>query len=742
MLVAGACLSGTPALAANGQVARAAAAAPAVNVPPDVVTQVKAMAEHDPAAALRLGKPYWLAGLPEGSRIDLGFLLLGAAQALHQDQQVVDIGERLDTATLTPLQRMSVMSYLTSHIWVTHDAGRLKLLQHRLTDLEKQLPDHRETIAVLWRQLAASYYFINDVDEAQRLAMIAVSKVPRHPDKVDYNADQLIAIGYIKQGKMPEAIESLMAADRAGKALGKPDDPLLLQNFTGLFVYTRNWPKVIEYGRRALVAGPSLQGRASILVDIAAAHAEQGDIQDATTIYGQALALSRANHLPATASILNDMGDMLQKHGHADQALPLFREAAASFDHDGDKSDAATAYSNLGAALVDLGQRQDAAKAFAHSLALFGVSDDVETRLELYPRMVDNLAALGRYQEALSLMREFKRTSDEHVTVESNTRVAKLQSVIEVERQKSQLAQAARKQAAQAVKLDKLQAREQRQRLLGYAMLGALVLLALVAAVKIRESRVRRRLNRELERKNLEVEAQHHDLAKLNKMIRRQSEEDALTGLRNRRFGQAWLEQLAADLGELQRQGQGAAPTLLMLLDIDHFKRINDTLGHEAGDQALMHFSDILRDCSRQSDVLIRWGGEEFLWVCPDTPLTEARGLFARLREEGLRRPLLLNGEQVPLTVSMGFCTLPVWPDATADWAFCLRVADTALYRAKVSGRDRWIGFAAGPPVVDGSHIDIAELEIRGALVQLDGNMPEAAAGPATTAWQREEKQP
>ncbi len=707
--------------AASEQGANADTQAKRVDAQSDVVAQVKALLDRDPAAAMRLGEPYWQAGPPEGDRIALGLLLLQAAEALKLDQKVVDIGERLDKATLSPLQRMHVAAYLTAHIAVTRDASKLKALQDELAGLERQLPDQRETMARLWRQLAAAYYQINNVDEAQRLARIAVSKVPRHPDKVDYDANQIIAIAYIRQGKMPDAIESMLAADRAGKALGMPDDPNLLQNFTGLFVYTKDWPKVIAYGKRALAAKPSVRSRVSILVDIAAAHAEQDDVGEAQATYAQALALARANHLP-TASILNDLGDMLQKHGHPDQALPLFREAVAAFERTGNKLDAAVAYSNLGATLVDLGQRKAAARAFERSLASFAVSDDVNTRLELYPRMVDNLEALGRYREALALMREFKKTSDQHVTVESNTRVAKLQSVIELERQKRELADAARKQAAQTVRLDLLQAHEQRQRLLDYVMLGALVLLALVTLIKIRESRMRRRLNLELKQKNAQVRAQHRDLAILNETILRQSEEDALTGLRNRRFGQAWLEQTTADQGEAQRQGRRVTPALLMLLDIDHFKRINDTYGHEAGDQALMHFADVLRDCSRQSDVLIRWGGEEFLWVCPNTPLSEAPVLLARLREESLRQPLKLKGNLVQLTVSMGVCAFPLWPDQSGDWVQYLRVADAALYRAKVLGRDRWVGFASGIPPVAGLQGNIAELIASGALVQLDGD--------------------
>lgn len=690
------------------------AATAAGNVPPasthaamdavHVIAQVKALVGHDPAAAMKLGEPCWKTGLSQSDRFELGMLLMQAAEAQQQHQKVVDIGEQLDTASLTPLQRMQVVAYLAAHLWVTHDVGKLNALQTELVTLQKQLTHHREAFAIIWRSLAASYYFIHDVNEAQRVARIAVATVPRHPDKVDFNAYQIIAIGYLQQDKIPEAIEALMAADRAGKALGLPDDPMLLQNFTGLFVYTKNWPKVIEYGTRALAAKPSAPARVAILTDIAAAHAEQGDVDDAKATYAQALSLAQTWHLP-TAGILNDYGDMLQKHGQSGQSVPLFREAIADFERSGDKSSAAIAYSNLGAALADLGQRQAAAKAFDQSLALFAIADDVDNRLELYPRMIDNLAALGRYREALALMRKYKKTSDEHIRVQSKTQVAKLESVIELQRQQGLLAEASRKQQAQTIALNKLKAREQRLRLLGYGMLIALALLALVAAFKMRESRGRQRLNREL--------------AKLNETIRRQSEEDTLTGLRSRRSGQAAIERLAIDLRDAQRQGRPTAPALLMLLDIDHFKRINDSYGHEAGDQALSHFGDALRECSRPSDILVRWGGEEFLWICPDTPMSGVAKLFSRLRERNARQPLMLKGDEVRLTVSMGCCAFPSEPHP-GDWAECLRAADAALYRAKALGRDRWIGFASNKPGGDDTwHDDTTEPATRGTPVRL-----------------------
>lgn len=690
-----------------------------------VLAQVKALRDKDPAGALRIGEPYWQAGKPTGARVELGLELMAAAAAAEQPQKVLEIGEPLRGAALTPAQRLRLLNLLTYYAWAAHDAARIKALETEVAVLERQLPDKAEAIATLWQKLAGSYTMLDDGDDAMRTARMAIAKAPRHPGKIDYTSNQFIAMAYIRQGKMPEAIEAMLAADRAGKAMKQPDDPTLLQNFSGLFMYTKNWRKAIEYGERALAAATLPAQQQAILANIGGAYQELGDDPRAEANYAHALRIARANKLSVPA-LLNNMADLLQKQNKPAQALPLLQEAAAQFEHDGQKASAATAWSNIGAALASQGQHEAAAQAFSKSLALFTAADDVQRRLELYPRMVGNLAALGRYREALALMREFKQVNDEHVTVASNTRVAKLESVIELERKNTQLARMEREREKQQVALTTSKTQQQRQRLVTDAMLAALLLIAVVAALSIRQSRVRQRLNQALALKNAEIETQHRDLAKLNETIRQQSEEDALTGLRNRRFGQAWLERLAAAQFEARHRDSPTMPVLVMMLDIDHFKQVNDLHGHAAGDHALMHFAEILCDCSRQSDVLVRWGGEEFLWICPGTPISEAESLFARLRQRLQRAPLVLQGAVVPITVSMGFSLFPLWPEATGDWAFSLRMADAALYRAKTSGRDRWVGLIAGKSAVmtmeqehGAREASVDELETRGHITAL-----------------------
>lgn len=135
-----------------------------------------------------------------------------------------------------------------------------------------------------------------------------------------------------------------------------------------------------------------------------------------------------------------------------------------------------------------------------------------------------------------------------------------------------------------------------------------------------------------------------------------------------------------------------------MLLDLDHFKNINDSQGHEAGDGVLVQVAERLRDELGSTDTIVRWGGEEFLVACS----VEASGGGA-LRAEKLRQKIASNlfliegGGALRVTCSAGFVELPLTGDATADlrWIDLLNLADSCLYAAKASGRNAWVGMRA-----------------------------------------------
>ena len=157
---------------------------------------------------------------------------------------------------------------------------------------------------------------------------------------------------------------------------------------------------------------------------------------------------------------------------------------------------------------------------------------------------------------------------------------------------------------------------------------------------------------------------------------------DVLTGLANRRMFQKQLHDRFASHG-------GTEPMSLVFIDVDHFKHINDRLGHPAGDEVLRSIATTLRTCTPAAGLIARYGGEEFACLLPGVPLGDAQVIAERMRAEVEARPIPVPGwpEDVHATISAGVAT--VAPQSEDDIHHLLRIADLALYRAKDDGRNR-----------------------------------------------------
>lgn len=155
---------------------------------------------------------------------------------------------------------------------------------------------------------------------------------------------------------------------------------------------------------------------------------------------------------------------------------------------------------------------------------------------------------------------------------------------------------------------------------------------------------------------------------------------DPLTGVYNRRYLDGRLDE------ELSRARRSGSPLSALMVDLDHFKHVNDTYGHDVGDQVLRHVSALMENIVRTSDVVTRYGGEEFVILAPDSPSGDARHLGERLLHHIRDQTMsLFDGKALPVTASIGVATLKTDESQSAF----LRRMDEALYHAKRSGRDR-----------------------------------------------------
>ncbi|MCP3987425.1 MAG: GGDEF domain-containing protein [bacterium] len=158
---------------------------------------------------------------------------------------------------------------------------------------------------------------------------------------------------------------------------------------------------------------------------------------------------------------------------------------------------------------------------------------------------------------------------------------------------------------------------------------------------------------------------------------------DNLTQVHNRRFFVEFLEK------EISRCRRHSRSLCLLLIDIDHFKRVNDEIGHTAGDEVLRRVASCLASHARREECLARYGGEEFAMVLPESRTDGARQLAARLRESIEALNPEIEGKTVPITVSIG---LAEWDDSMQAVEDMVRAADTRLYEAKDAGRNQVAG--------------------------------------------------
>jgi diguanylate cyclase (GGDEF)-like protein len=257
-----------------------------------------------------------------------------------------------------------------------------------------------------------------------------------------------------------------------------------------------------------------------------------------------------------------------------------------------------------------------------------------------------------------------------------------------------------------------------------WAQLAALLLLIglLLLGVQARTRVLSRRqaeLEARVQQRTEELEALSETLREKSLLLEESALTDPLTGLHNRRFA---VERLDDDLHLLLRRYEEAqrhggrppedADLCFFLIDIDHFKQVNDQYGHAAGDAVLVQMRERLQEVFREADYLVRWGGEEFLVVARGSSRAGAPELAERARQAVARRPFLLSGEGMTGRVltrhcSIGFACLPLMPGQprATGWSTVLNLADAALYAAKREGRNRWVG------VLDGNALSAEQLQ-------------------------------
>ena len=398
---------------------------------------------------------------------------------------------------------------------------------------------------------------------------------------------------------------------------------------------------------------------------------QRDDLDSARRLTDEAIVLAQgAGSLRLEASLLANLADMHAKQGRPADALRAAERALPVVRRHNDRRVELTLTNNAGLAKIGLGRiaegKQDLARV-EHLTQAAGLLALQAIALREYD---DALAAAGDLRGALEL---FHRERTLSALVMKNNReaaLAQLQLRNDRERKQRDIELLARDNELKGAAL------ANRELMLRVWAVAALVLALSAAVVGLLYRRVRQT---------------HRQLVANQKLLRVQSERDPLTNLANRRH---FLSVMQAE------QARGGADAgfdgALLLVDIDHFKHVNDGFGHAAGDIVLCEVARRLNEAVRGDDLVVRWGGEEFLVLALKVPAAQAEQMAARILAVIGEKPVVVQGVPVQVTVSIGYARFPLPPDVLPiAWERAINLADMALYTAKNQGRNRAVGIVA-----------------------------------------------
>lgn len=389
--------------------------------------------------------------------------------------------------------------------------------------------------------------------------------------------------------------------------------------------------------------------------------------------YQQGLQWAEKLHNKPIASLaLNNLGDLRMRQQRYADASEYFQKALQLAKEIQDKGLQATASFNLGFIAV---RQEDFAKGLpqmskmVEQAAATGLPDT--EMLKMLAELADAYGMAGQHQEESKYLRQHQQLSQQVFNKEREEQINALQENFATAQKTRQIEDL---QHQNQLKTAELEQKKLQQSII--LLFGAVVLLGSVLLLLLYRK----------------VRSTNQQLKQANAQLAYNSLHDPLTGLLNRRSMQDYMQKKLQQ-GE-RRQAAPAVTDGFILLDIDHFKHINDHYSHDAGDAVLIELSRRLRTLTRQGDMLLRWGGEEFLIVLRGINQSGLTNFTNRVLQAIGQTPVSYQQTQIPVYASAGFLLYPFagLQEQELGWEKTLHLADMALYLSKVHGRNRAYG--------------------------------------------------
>jgi diguanylate cyclase (GGDEF)-like protein len=530
---------------------------------------------------------------------------------------------------------------------------------------------------------------------------------------------------YQEEGNFPDALNKLQIAAAMARQYAHPVQTVMAFNaLAQLYDTMKEYDKGFEALEEALkVADKAVSPSRIAGLKITEYGLAIDSNQPKRALAAALAALALERKIGATGMIptaLVNLSDSYLKARDYRKAVSYANEAidAARLLHN--DSTEATARVNIGQAYLGMGRLADGKRSFEAGLAVYEKEGD---KPQLQDVMMEYGLALERAGDMAGAVAAYHRErtlSNELFERRRQKAVLELQGKYEADKKEKQIELLRRENQVKSAEIDNRRLQQRVWWLLA-------VVFALASAIVGILYRKVRHANAQLQVKNLE--------------LKQQSSRDPLTLLYNRRHFQEFMRTNVP----VEKRGVGASAEdivgALFLLDVDHFKHVNDTYGHAAGDAVLTMISEKLREILRQADMIVRWGGEEFLAFLPAIPRSGVDEIARRLLAGISAHTIEYQGNAISVNVSIGFAPFPLSPgEHPLPWERAVNLVDMALYMAKGHGRNRAYGVRGFANFGDTSMEQIEqdlESAWRAGFVDLSvvlGEWPQPVVAPAEAA--------
>ncbi|MBC3832764.1 GGDEF domain-containing protein [Undibacterium amnicola] len=585
-------------------------------------------------------------------------------------------------ADTSPAIRLEILSVLSN---LYFDAGNTKLGKQTIKELEDLAKQVKLKDALLILEIYEAY----DIFEKSGFAT-AVAHLEKLADVVansnNVNAQfryrATLAGFYSSNFRFDQALKQYLDMLKLSDQLPRRQVQAKMATWgliSGLYLQMKDPEKALTATTEALsVSSASLAPKAFVEISIsrgvALSSLKRND--EALKEYENALRVAQEEKLPYFVALaLFNIADQYLIKKDFKRAESYARDAMTKSEAMEDNWGIAGAKVNLGLALGYQGKTKPGGDLVKESIAFFDknhAKSDVEMIIGELSQMYE---AAGLYKEALEQVRQQQKLSDEIFQSDRAKAVAALQEEFDSEQRKRQIEILAKDNALKDADI-------KNHRLQHMVALLASLVGILAGCFIYMLYRRSKKLNEQLQEVNSQLE--FHAVR------------DALTGLHNRRSFINLMVNRTGRVENERREGSYRNPDCMVLMDIDHFKNINDTWGHAVGDVVLKEVAARLKAVVRDEDMVMRWGGEEFLIYSPKSNPEQITSLVERVLRTIGEKPFTHEALVIPVTVTAGFISVPFSdvPEEFCDWERALQIADMALYLGKTHGRNRAYGLA------------------------------------------------